>query len=220
MKYQEYYDVLKQSKLFAGLSSEEMEMALDHMNAKIRSYAKGELILRFGEEVKYAIMVLEGEARGTLYEPVERPMDVIHVKEGEILLLPGSIIDGFVNRGEQEAITKATVLFMDMRSILEEIGNSDIWCNKLTYNIITLLAEHSVRLNKRLGMIAHKEIRDRVMLYLNTLPVQDGGVRKLPMNMTALARFLHVDKSAMYKNIKEMQEEGVLEWDGREIKIL
>ena len=221
MDYSNYMPVIRNSTLFNGLNPDEINLALESMNAWVKKYRKGEIILRFSENINHASIVLHGETRCSLFEPIDHPLEVIHGTVGEVFMLPGSCKMGFKSPIELRAYKDTEIMFLDIKAFLNRnMDNNENWHIRVTSNLIDALADHSIALNFRLRVIAHKKVRDRILIYLNALPTNDKGIKHIPMGMTDFSKFIHVEKSAMYKNIKEMEEEGILEWDRRQVRLL
>ena len=220
MSYEKYYPAIKKCKLFYNLKTSEIEAALNSMNALIKRYEKGEIIYRFGEQVKYVVVVLSGETRSSMYEPIDHPFEITHGTVGQICMLPGSFRSDYYSSVEIVAYTDAEILFLDINNFLYRHEVEKKWHSIMMGNIIQALADHSIDLKSRIRIIAHKKIRDRIILYLETIPTNEEGIKVIPMKMSDLAKFLHVEKGAMYKTIKEMQAEGILEWEKGRVKLL
>lgn len=212
-------DVLSNSGLLNGLKFEELPEALSLLEAQQRSFKKGEMIVRFREPLKRAVMLLEGVITCTMYEPLDCPFVIKHVRIGEAIALPGCCMPNTLSPVEITAATDCTVLMITLNAFLQgENGNSKVFF-KIGSNLIREISYHARILNSRLRIVTHKGIRDRIRLYLNDLPKDKNGYVRIPLTMTELANYLHIDKSAMYRTIRELRAEGVLEWERNKVKV-
>ncbi len=57
---EKYTDVLKNTKLFAGVGEEEIGTMLDCLGAALRQYKKGDYVYRAGEYVRSLTVLVEG----------------------------------------------------------------------------------------------------------------------------------------------------------------
>ena len=57
---QSYYNQIKNSPVFYGMSEEELKALLECFNGRIKSYDDGEIIIRQGDMIKNIYLVLEG----------------------------------------------------------------------------------------------------------------------------------------------------------------
>lgn len=59
------------------------------------------------------------------------------------------------------------------------------------------------------------------MAYLNSVAGENRGKSFiLPMSYTTLAEYLSVDRSAMMRELKNLAEEGIIEREGKKLRIL
>ena len=59
------------------------------------------------------------------------------------------------------------------------------------------------------------------MTYLNTLSAEKHSKDlTLPMSYTALAQYLSVDRSAMTRELKNLEAEGIIEKNGKQIHMI
>ena len=57
---QNYYNQIKNSPVFFGISEEELKAMLECFNARIKTFDDGELIIRQGDMINNIYLVLEG----------------------------------------------------------------------------------------------------------------------------------------------------------------
>ena len=55
-----YIKILKKSRIFAGVSEDEIEAMLSCLNARVLSFKKGEYVLRQGEMIRDILILVEG----------------------------------------------------------------------------------------------------------------------------------------------------------------
>ena len=73
-------------------------------------------------------------------------------------------------------------------------------------------------LNQKVRILSQKSQRDRILIYLGTLPKDKNDFVKIPFTKTALAEYLGVNRSALSRELGRMQNEGLLVIDGKKIK--
>ena len=74
-----------------------------------------------------------------------------------------------------------------------------------------MTAEKNLAWSGRMFCIAHRHIRSRVMHYLSDQAVQKGSREfTIPFDRQQLADYLHVERSALSKELGKMQREGIL----------
>ena len=88
-----------------------------------------------------------------------------------------------------------------------------------TKNLIKSLAKKNLILNQKVRILSRKSLRDRILIYLGTLPKDKNDFVKIPFTKTALAEYLGVNRSALSRELGRMQNEGLLVIDGKKIKV-
>lgn len=213
-----YRVILERSDMFCGIDGEDLIGVLDSMRGRIVRYAKGETIYRVGDEVQESAMVLEGTVvvDASDSEGDETNLNMLRRGDafGAILVLSGSTRSPM----HVYAGTRCAILFYDLRAVRDKPVRNEAEA-KLVNNIMSSLARRCVDLYQKVRIYGKKRIRGRIRLYLMSLPVEDGEV-SLPMNRTALAAFLGVDRTALAREVGRMQEEGLIAVNGRRVRLL
>ena len=219
--HKKWNTVLNKCVLFNNITEEELPEALSLLQAKQHEFKKGEIILRYYDPVDYAIVLLKGKAVCTLYEPIEKPFVVLHVHEGGIMALAVAHMENVNSPGEITASTDCKVLLLNVKGFLSKEHSDSICFSKIRNNIISGLSEHVQTMNQRLRMAAHGRVSDRIELYYHSLSSTDeDGYKHIPLSMKDLADYLHVDKSAMYKTLKQLKREGEIALERKKLKFL
>ena len=67
---EKYYNQIKNSPVFLGLSEEELKQMLECFNARIKTYQDGEFIINQGDFIKNIYLVLDGNVN------IEKDIDI------------------------------------------------------------------------------------------------------------------------------------------------
>ena len=62
------YQILLNSPLFRGLTSDELDALMQNINHQIRQFRNGELLAQAGEGVDMAILLLQGRLQGEMVD--------------------------------------------------------------------------------------------------------------------------------------------------------
>jgi len=110
------------------------------------------------------------------------------------------------------------VLMLDILA-LQTLDVSSAPVRRLYENLLRSFAGKCIDLYNRVKIYGKKRIRSRIRLYLMTLEERDGEV-ELPMNRTALAAYLGVDRTALARELGRMQQEGLVAVHKRRVRLL
>ena len=75
-------------------------------------------------------------------------------------------------------------------------------------------------LTRTLSVVGEPRLSDRIMAYLRTLPQDADGRVEVPMNRQEWATYLRAADKSLIRELSTLQKEGVLEVDGRFIRVL
>lgn len=91
--------------------------------------------------------------------------------------------------------------------------------SQMVSNLLQLTASTPAA-DERIYMLSRSSTRKKLMAYLNALSTEKHSKDlKLPMSYTALAQYLSVDRSAMTRELKNLEMEGIIEKNGKQIHI-
>lgn len=215
---EKYRNVLSECDIFRGIDADRLMALLDTMQARVVHYARGETICRYGDEVRVSALVLEGtvvvEASDAEGEDTNLNMLGKGDEFGAFLVVSGNMrCPMHIYAG-----TRCTLLLLDLgRMGVAREKSEETW--QLMNNIAVSIAGKCVDLYQKVQIFGKKRIRSRIKLYLMGLDIVDGEVT-LPMNRTALAAYLGVDRTALAREFSRMQQEGLIEVDKRRVRIL
>ena len=216
-----YTDVLKNTKLFAGVGEEEIGTMLDCLGAALRQYKKGDYVYRAGEYVHSLTVLVEGSLhiQKDDYWGNRAILGDVAVGEmfGEAYVSPdsGALLNDVV------AVEDSAVLFFDIQRILT-VGPSGCKVHCLTVkNLFFAISEKNRKLVSKLGHISNRTTREKLLSYLSDEAQRSRSASfSIPFNRQQLADFLSVDRSAMSNELGKMRKEGLIEFHKNQFTLL
>ena len=218
---QQYMEVLKNTKIFAGLGEDDITAMLNCLNARIKTYKKGGLVLCQGEISSKILILLEGNLhiQSDDYWGNRTILSKISVGEmfGEAYALPesGEVIN------DVSALEDSKVMLFDIDRVLSVCPSACRFHSAVIENLFSAISEKNRILVQKLSVISKRTTREKLISYLsgeakrNNSPVFD-----IPFNRQQLADFLSVDRSAMSNELCKMRDEGLLEFNKNHFKLL
>ncbi len=201
--------------LFDGLPEEEMDQLASI--ATERSYRKGMSIFMEGDEGDGFYVVLSGRVKifKLSAEGKEQTLHIFGAGEpfGEVALFAGKRFPA-----NAEAMEDTRILFFPKDSFAGLIRENP----SVAMNLLALL---SVRLRRFAALIEDlslKEVPGRLSAYLLYLSGERNGVLELDLEVTKaqLASLLGTIPETMSRILGRMSRQGLIESDGRKIRIL
>ena len=216
---QDYIYSIRKCYLFDGIKDEQLADAIKLLNGHIKKVVKDDYIVQLGGTIQYAGLLLKGKIESS-FQNENFDQITMHTFTGGYLFGEGLVINHAKNSPVQvRAVEDSVVLFIDLEMIYAAADNSPIR-NILARNLIKSLAKKNLILNQKVRILSQKSLRDRIFIYLRTLPRDKDGYAKIPFTQTALAEYLGVNRSALSRELGRMQNEGLLVIDGKRIKII
>ena len=216
---QDYICSIRKCYLFDGIKDEQLADAIKLLNGHIKKVVKDDYIVQLGGTIQYAGLLLKGKIESS-FQNENFDQITMHTFTGGYLFGEGLVINHAKNSPVQvRAVEDSVVLFIDLEMIYAAADNSPIR-NILAGNLIKSLAKKNLILNQKVRILSQKSLRDRIFIYLRTLPKDKDGYVKIPFTQTALAEYLGVNRSALSRELGRMQNEGLLVIDGKRIKII
>jgi CRP-like cAMP-binding protein len=217
---QEFIPMLKRTKLFAGVGEEDIAAMLNCLGARLRTFKKGEHVLRQGRHLD-DILIL---AAGSLY--IQRDdywgnrsiLGHIGIGEifGEAYVAPesGPLLNDVV------AAEESTVFFFDVKRVIRTCSSACRFHTMVVQNLFFVISEKNRSLVQKLDYMSRRTTREKLIAYLSEEAKKaNSPYIEIPFNRQQLADYLSVDRSAMSNELCKMRDEGLLEFEKNRFKL-
>lgn len=222
-EFEPFYPILSTCHLFYDIPETSYYDVLSFLHGHIRHFEKNTLILHLGDPFLYAGIVLSGTVEGSFQNENYDKVNMNHFSSGKLFgealackRVPHSPI-------QLRALTDCQILFWDLNTLFLDRELNCKSCKfqyKLSLNLMESLASQNVFSNLKLRIVSQKSLRDRIFIYLNSIPPDINGIIHIPFTKTALAEFLNVNRSALSRELGRMQDDGVLRINGNDIQLI
>ena len=216
-----YVSVLKRTQLFAGVGDDEIASMLSCLGARLYTYKKGEYILRQGEHLNDIIVLVDGNLhiQKDDYWGKRSILGQIAVGEmfGEAYVAPesGALLNDVV------AVDESSVIFFDVKRIITTCSSACRFHSMVVQNMFFAISEKNRKLVQKLGHMSKRSTREKLISYLSEESKRHNSSSfTIPFNRQQLADFLSVDRSAMSNELCKMRDEGLLEFEKNQFKLL
>ena len=216
-----YVPILRKTKLFAGVAEDEIDAMLSCLDARLHEYKKGVYVLREGEHLNHIMVLVSGELhiQRDDYWGNRAIVNRIAVGEmfGEAYIAPesGALLNDVV------AVEDSAVIFFDVRRIITVCSSACRFHSMVVQNLFFAVSEKNKALVQKLGHISKRTTREKLISYLSEeAKRQNSASFTIPFNRQQLADFLSVDRSAMSSELCKMRDEGMLEFEKNQFKLL
>ena len=211
---------LSKTELFCGITPEETEMMVNCLEARTRTYDKGESIYRSGDRIEAMGLVLWGSVN-ILQNSIWGHQNIIgHAGAGEVFAETYACIPDERSMADVVAAEKTEILFLNIEKVMRTCPSACRFHSRLIRNLLSVMASKNLNLTRKISHISPKSIRDRLMSYLSQQAVKQGGFQfEIPFNRQELADYLCVDRSAMSNELSKMRKEGLLSYHKNKFRL-
>lgn len=218
---QKYIPVLRQTRLFAGISENEIVAMLDCLQAKSRRYKKGEYIFRQGEHLDNVTVVVKGSLLIQNNDYWGNRSIVNTVSVGEVFGEAYAASDSGAMPNDAVAAEDSAVVFLDVKKLLTVCSSGCKFHTLVIQNMFFTLSEKNRKLMQKLGHISKRSTREKLISFLSEeAKRQSSKSFSISFNRQQLADYLSVDRSAMSKELCRMRDEGLLIFEKNKFTLL
>jgi CRP-like cAMP-binding protein len=209
----------KHITLFTDILPEEQERMRVCFHAREDIFRNGETIMEYSRSMNKIGLVLYGRAilyccdeEGNEYMIDELKKNAVF---GEPFLLPADSQHYYVTAEEE-----TNVMFIDYEHMIKRCEKACHHHSQMVSNLLQMTAMQSRQQMERIYVLSRATTRKKLLAYLNNLSIQiHSRSIQIPMSYTALAQYLTVDRSAMTRELKNLEKEGILTKKGRNIRL-
>ncbi|MBQ7288756.1 MAG: Crp/Fnr family transcriptional regulator [Clostridia bacterium] len=211
---------MKTPTLFAGMSREEIREFTQCMGAMCKTFTLGQEIYDYGKQTQYIGVLLSGEAEIISYDLYGKRTATLHFVQAG-----GNFGEEYVFLKEPQPVkvlcTKnCEILFLHTGTLLSPCGNSCRPHKVFLSNLVALYNE-KLRLERtHVYILSRPTIREKLLAFFTELSkTHDSFAFDMPFNLTRLAGYLNVNRSAMTRELAKLKKERLVELQGRRVTI-
>ena len=182
---------------------------------RLKKYRKNELLFSAQQKADGLYYVQSGEIRVFKMDEQGREVEVVRLEPGDFLgeaiLFVSSVFPFFA-----QAVKDSQVLFFDKNRIFKKIYEEP----SIAKFFLNLLARKCIILNRRIETLGLQTVRQRLIQYLllNCSGEQQCMV-ELKTKKVELAKIMGTISETLSRNLKQIQDEGLIEVEGNKIHI-
>jgi len=210
------FPVLNNSPLFRGLSDDEIENLTCSVNFRVRFYHSGAVVALAGEEIMSLIIVLSGSVRGEMSDLAGRTMKIEDINPPQALA--AAVLFGAAAKYPVTvtANTDSELLIINKSDYLAMMAGD----RRILSNYLTFICNKAQFLSGRLRFHSFHTIRGKFANYLTSLPGASSGRVVIDRSQQELSDYFGVTRPSLSRVIGEMQEEGLISVERREVRLL
>lgn len=216
----QFYPVLLSVPLFRGLKESDCEAVLKNLGAAIKKYPKNHIILLAGDPVDTLGIVLSGRVQIIKEDILGNRSIMAEFSAGDIFA--ESLACAGVKQSPVTvlSVSESQIMHISMKQVLSAEVSLPQFHELLIRNMVHLLAEKNVYLNRKMEILSQKSIREKVLAYLNEQAKRQKTMNPvIPFTREELADFLCVNRSALSKELGRMQDEHLIHFQRNQFSL-
>lgn len=208
----DFFDILRECPLFDRIGDESLKEMLGCLNAKERSYKKGDAVFAEGDKAKYLGIVLEGSVQLVRVDYYGNRSILANIEP------PQLFGEAFACAGlkslpvDAVAAADTKILLLDAQRIARPCGNACPCHGQTILNLLHIVAKKNLVLHQKIEITSKRSTREKLMTYL-MLQAKNAKSHTftVPYDRQELADYLEVDRSGLSAEISKLRNEKVLE---------
>lgn len=210
----EYIPILRQTSMFAGLGDGDIASMLTCLDARLRTYKKGEYIVRQGEHLRDIMVLVDGALHLQTDDYWGNRSILSHIAPGEMFGESYATPESGPLLTNVIAIQDSAVIFFDVTRLMTTCSAACRFHSLVIQNIYFAISQKNRGLVQKLGYMSKRTTREKLLAYLSDQAKKHNDSSfDIPFNRQQLADFLSVDRSAMSNELCKMRDEGMIRFE-------
>lgn len=204
----DYLDKVKFSFLFNGISSRELELALDCLKAEDMHFPKGMVIVKEGELCERFGLLISGQLQSTQYD-FQGNRSIIQTIEPLQIFNENYCFVHEKSPVNIETVEDSHVLFLKSDIQGSTFPPSCSFHKRLLNNLFIIQTHKNVELTQKLECMSKRTTREKLMTFLKLESLKQGSKEfDIRLDRQQLADYLGIERSAMSAELSRMVKDG------------
>ena len=187
------------------------------VNVKSKVFYNKELILSYSPIKKKIGFITEGKANIVKTDKEGNTTIMRDLKENDIfsnLFFQDSEDEIYIiSNGETK------VIFIDYYNMIKNCNGNCHFHNIIVLTLFDLLIEDNKQQNEKIELLSKRTVEEKIIFFLKQR-MNKNNIFKVTTSYKAIAEYLFVDRSNLMRELKKMEEKGLIERYEKTIKIL
>lgn len=218
-KYDNIFLVMNMINPFDGISELQKTKLIKLLQAHTYKFNKNEEILPTSKNENIVCVLLEGQANicNISYNGEEYISEILIENS-----LFGTNISGIdYNEYQIRAVEPSTVLVIQYKNLIDPNNSEHKYYNIFLKNVFEIITKKLRDNNNRIKILTRKSIREKLLAYFeNSYKASRSKYIYLETNFKDLADYLSINKSAMFRELRNLKDERFIVVEGKRITLL
>ena len=203
--------------LFFDISDEDKTVILRSLEANTFNFSKNKTILSSVKRDNIIAIVVSGYLQIIKNDYNGNKVIIDDLYDNSIF---GTYMSN-ISSNEYNVITKedSKIILIYFDEIIK-CNNNECYFLQFIKNLLKIMSTKLNNNNERIEILSNKTTRDKLLCYFKISSKKNkSNILYLPYTFTDLADYLSVDRSSMYRELKYLKEEGLVEIKNKRITL-
>lgn len=217
---EKFFELLGKVAIFENIEENHLESLLECLGAAVQEYAKNDILLLADSRVASVGILLSGTAQIVKEDVLGNRNIMAEISQGE--LFGEAFACAGISKSPVTVLTTTgcKVLYIQFNRIITTCPSSCGFHTTLVKNMLQLIAKKNIFLNNKIDILSKRSTREKLLTYLSMQMQKAGGTKfKIPFSRDELADFLCVNRSALSRELCNMRDEDILDFNRNEFEI-
>ncbi|MEN6566176.1 MAG: Crp/Fnr family transcriptional regulator [Veillonellales bacterium] len=217
---EKWIPVLSESLLFAGIAPNTLKAMLVCLQPQVYSYHKNSYIAMMGESFAGVGILLSGKAPVIKESVTGKRVVISMLQTGDLFGEMAAFSSRKVWPASVYAKTDCRALFLPVDKMVESCSHNCGGHRALIYNMLRIISDRAVMLNRRIEYFSMKSLREKISTYLlEQYQWRGKEIFELPLNRSELSGFLNVSRESLSREMCRMRDEGSIDFYQSSVRI-
>lgn len=209
----------KELPLFQHMQEKEIHEILLTAGCFVKNFKKGNYIYQENEVIHSLGVILTGHVYMVKEDVWGEETILVRMGKGDLFGENFACSPNPASTVTFYAPQAAEVLFIPYERLLRHAGNRNVLL--FITNLISMMTYKSQNLMRKINVVSRKSLREKIQCFLSLEAEKTGTLDfTIPFSREEMAEYVCANRSALSKELKAMEKDGLIELKGRTCRIL
>lgn len=209
----------KELPLFQHMQEKEIHEILLTAGCFVKNFKKGNYIYQENEVIHSLGVILTGHVYMVKEDVWGEETILVRMGKGDLFGENFACSPNPASTVTFYAPQAAEVLFIPYERLLRHAGNRNVLL--FITNLISMMTYKSQNLMRKINVVSRKSLREKIQCFLSLEAEKTGTLDfTIPFSREKMAEYVCANRSALSRELKAMEKDGLIELKGRTCRIL
>lgn len=209
----------KELPLFQHMQEKEIYEILLTAGCFVKNFKKGNYIYQENEVIHSLGVILTGHVYMVKEDVWGEETILVRMGKGDLFGENFACSPNPASTVTFYAPQAAEVLFIPYERLLRHAGNRNVLL--FITNLISMMTYKSQNLMRKINVVSRKSLREKIQCFLSLEAEKTGTLDfTIPFSREEMAEYVCANRSALSRELKAMEKDGLIELKGRTCRIL